>query len=864
MEWRRVRGRRPPETILDAEVREHFDRLVADNRRRGLSESEARRAARVAFGDVDAVKEACRDVRPMHWMSDVWRDARFAGRLIRTQPTVTLVAVLALALGIGTNNMLFAVVNAMNLRGLPVPEGDRIVYVGTRDGSGRERGASFLDFEDWRSAARGFGGLAAFRETPATVADAGRPPDRVTMAYVSAAGFQLLGERPALGRDFGASDDRPGAPAVAILGDALWRTRYAADANIVNRTLSIDGAPAVVVGVMPPGFRFPFESDLWQPLARLPGIDRQTRDQRTLGVVGRLGEGADLVRARLELATIAGRLAAAYPATNANITTRAVRFGEQQMGPMPPPLPVAGGFVLLIACANVASLLLARATSRTREISIRRSIGATRERIVRQLLVESLLLALLGGALGGALSILGVRFIADAFRDALPYWVRFAPDGRVFAFLLLLSAATSVLFGLAPAICAAKADVSGVLNDGGRAGKGPRARRWTDALLAAELALTIVLLAGAGLMVRSFLAVYDADRVIDASQLLTARLELPTERYPAAADRITFFKRLDERLATPPPGAWAAVASGLPFLPGTSRPFVIEQRAHDTPDTAPRVATIAVGLRYFETLGLRLLRGRPFSESDGSRDVAIVNERFVETHFKNQDPVGRRIALLENNPGAPVRWLTIVGIVPTVRQTMARGAVPVVYLPHASSPDAFAALMTRGRPGAEAAAWLREQVRTIDPDLPVFGVQPLSTVQGMSRLQPRMIGTLLGSFALIALALSAVGLYAVTAYGVTERTHEIGVRMALGARPGALVWFFVRRSLWPLVGGLAVGICGALAVGNLLRSLLIQISPSDPLTLTSMVALLVAVAVAASYIPARRAAGIDPLVALRQ
>jgi putative ABC transport system permease protein len=828
-----------------------------------MTDREARRAARLAFGGLDQVKEACRDARGTRWVSDILQDLRFAARLVRKEPGVTLVAALALALGIGTSNMLFAVVNAMNLRGLPVEDADRVVHVGTRDSQGRDRAVSFLDFQDWRSATHAFDGLAAFANASATVADAGRPPDRVAMTYISAAGFQLVGGRPALGRDFREDDDRPQAPAVAILGDALWKARYGADPAIVDRVVSINGSLATVIGVMPPGFRFPFESDLWQPLARLPGIERQTRDQRTLGVVGRLAEGVDLRRASVDLGTIAGRLAGAYPATNATVSVKVVRFGEQQMGPMPLPLPVAGGFVLLIACANVASLLLARTASRTREVSIRRSVGASRWRVVRQLLVESVLLALAGGALGGGLSIFGVRFISSAFHDALPYWVRFTPDARVFAFLFLLSLMTSVLFGLAPAIVASKADVSGVLKAGGRTGTAPRARRWTSALLAAELALTIVLLAGGGLMMRSFLAVYDADRVIDASRLLTMRLELPAERYRTTEERRRFFSRLDERLSAAPAGTTATVASTLPFLPGSSTPFVIEGRTRHAVEAAPTVGTVAVGVRYFETLELRLVRGRPFARADSTSDVAIVNQRFADTYFTGQDPVGHRIALIRSND-APLRWLTIVGISPIVRQTMARGAGPVVYVPHADSPGPFAALMARGPSERQTASWLREEVREIDPDLPVFAMQPLSAVQAMSRLQPRIIGTLLGAFAFIALALSAVGLYAVTAYGVTERTHEIGVRMALGARAPQVVWLFIRRTLWPLAGGLVVGLVGSIGIGNLLRHLLIQTSATDPITLGSVTALLVMVSVVACYVPARRAAKVDPLAALRQ
>jgi predicted permease len=705
-----------------------------------------------------------------------------------------------------------------------------------------------------------------------TIGERGQSPESIGGAYVSADAFGILGDRPVIGRSFLADDDRPGAAPVVMLGHRLWVSRYGGDPAVVGRSILVTGAPVTVIGVMPEGFEFPYREGAWQPLALMPGLDTGKRGDRALSVFGRVADGFTPAQARAEIGGIAAQLARDHPATNADIQPTAVRFGVQQVGYLTdtePPLAMLATsvFVLLIACANVANLLLARSAGRAREMAIRASVGATRWRIVRQLLVESVLLAFPAGALGVWLSRFGVRFVSDAFGRQVPYWMRFSVDGQVLLVVVSLCLVASLLFGLAPALIVSKTDVSGVMKEGGRAGIAPRVGRWTSALVAAELALTLILLAGAGLMVRSFLVLYETDRAIDPSRILTVRLSLPDAKYHTPEQRTDFYQRLDDRLGTTPGLSLATVASARPFV-GAERPQLSFAGGPSTYDgTLPSVSTVAIGPRYFEALGVRMVRGRPLERRDAApgADGVVVNQAFADRHFPNADALGQRIRLTDKGaPGPLSPWLTIVGVSPTIRQSIASVADPVVYQPLQSYANAGAALIIGGRSDSSAITpVLRREVASLDPDVMLFNIRPLTELRADSRLQPRLIGTLLAAFAGIALVLSIVGLYGVTAYAVLQRTHEIGVRMALGARAQQVVWLFVRRAMRPVGMGLVMGLGGALAAGRLLRGLLIQTSSTDPATLVSIVTLMLIVAAAASVFPARRAARLDPLTVLR-
>jgi predicted permease len=925
--------------------------------RRATADSDAAAhalALRREFGSDLLARDQARDVWISPWLQGLAQDLRFAARLLVKDRWYAAVAILALALGLGVTNTLVTILNASH-RGLPFDAADRLMHVGTRDARGEPRNVSRLDFDDWRASTTMFDGLAAYATSVMNVNDAGRAPERFSGSYISANAFALIGVAPVLGRDFLAEDDRPGAPSVVILSGAVWKNRYGADPRLLGRTILVNAVPAVVIGVMPDGFGFPFKEDLWQPLAQMPGLAAQARDARGLDVFGRLSGGASLAQADADLTAIAARLAAAYPETNIGIRPAIEPFNAHYNGRLTDPMSLAllgaVSFVLLIACANVANLLLARAAQRSREIAIRASLGATRGRLVRQLLVESLLLALLAGVCGLALAQLGVRLFANAV-DALPkpYWVQFTMDWRLFAWLAAICAGTGLLFGLAPALHVARTDVNGALKEAGRpAAGGVRARRWTGLFVIAELTLTVVLLGGAGLMTRSFFALYRADLVVDTSRVLTMQLSLPATKYATPEQRAAFYDRLQERLDALPPVAAAAISSNLPFARARERPLELDGRPLPPPPPGSRpasVPTLTIGPRYFDAMGLPLLRGRAFSNTDGTpgHDNAIVNQLFVAKYFPGEDPIGLRIRLpvldaaaarpaggasavaaggvahttagaahggvanatrdaaAANAADTSARWLTIVGVAATMRQRPFRAPDPLVYVPARAEPAASAVLIVRGRYATGAAAragvalvgsagagasaadadsggtggsaavadpatmipLLREEVRALDPDLPLYGVRPLNRLLALSRWMNEVYGLMFAIFAVTALTLSAVGLYSVTAWSVTQRTQEIGLRMALGAPPARVIWLFARRIALQLAIGLTLGLAGAIALGRLLGGALVLTGPADPPTLAAVTVLLTLVCATACLIPTRRAARLDPVVAFRQ
>jgi putative ABC transport system permease protein len=811
---------------------------------------------------------------------NLMQDLKFAVRLLIKDKWFTAVAVVALALGIGVNATVFTFVNAVLIRGLPFNDPDRIVVVGTRDARGRDRGASYQDFVDWRAATRTFSGLAAYSGQTMNISDEGRAPERFQGPYMSANAFSLIGQQPLIGRGFLPEDDRPGAAAVVILGNGVWKNRYGSDPSVLGRSVKVNEIPATVIGVMPEGFKFPTGADLWMPLAQMPQLTEQKRDARTsLDVFGRLTDGVTMAQAQGEMNTIAGKLARDYPDTNKDISARVMTFNDRVNGG---PIKLvflslmgAVGFVLLIACANVANLLLARSANRAREMGVRISLGASRWRIVRQLLVESVLLSIVSGLLGLALASVGVRLFDAATQDVgKPYWIQFTMDGQVFAFFAAVCLGTGIVFGLAPALHVSKTDLNEVLKEGGRSGSsGVRARRWTSALIVAELALTLVLLAGAGLMMRSFLNLYRLDVGVETSQLLTMRLNLPNQKYPTPERRRIFYDRLDQRLAGLSGIQAATITTNMPLGGGFPRLLSMDGKEPTPGEQPPTVTQVTIGPRYFETLGIKVLRGRAFDELDGTagHDSVIVNQRFATMHFGNEDPIGRRIKLTVDgpqSPGAPpALWTTIVGIAPTVRQRMQPGddaPDPVAYIPLRAHAPSFMMLLIRAqRDAASLTSLARDEVRAIDPDLPLFGILTMDQQLAQQRWAFRIFGSMFAIFALIALALSTVGLYAVTAYSVAQRTQEIGVRMALGAQAAQVLWLILRRSLVQMAIGLTIGIAGAVGVGRLLSSVLFQTGARDPILMLGIISLLIVVSTSACLWPARRATRLDPVSALR-
>jgi putative ABC transport system permease protein len=811
----------------------------------------------------------------------LWQDVRFAVRLLIKDKWFTAVAAIALALGIGVNNAVFTLINAVLIRGLPFDDPARIISIGMTDARARQLGVSRLDFLDWHAQSRSFSELSLVLGSPMNVSDEGRPAEQFQGTYESANLFRLIGQRPLLGRDFAPSDDNPAAEPVAIIANGLWKNRYGSDPSIVGRTIKINSRPSTVIGIMAPDMKFPFNNDVWLPLSQLPPeVLNAKRGVRNFQVIGRLAPGLTIAQARAELDAIVSRLAHDFPDTNKDLRPTVMTYNQRvASGPIRVvflSLMGAVGFVLLIACANVANLLLARSAQRSREIAVRVSLGASRWRIVRQLLVESVLLSVVSGILGLGLSVVGVRLFDAAISDPAlgkPYWMTFTMDPLVIAFFGSICVGTGILFGLAPALHVSKTDVNEVIKEGGgRSGTGGvRARRWTSALVVVELVLTLVLLAGAGFMMRSFLKAYGMGFGFDTSRVLTMRMFLPLAKYPSREPRSALFQRIEERLHGITAIQAAAVASNPPLIGGFVRQLAIDSRPVAPGEQAPEVTMVSIGSGYFDAIGVELLRGRRFDPADGTpgHESAIVNQRFAAMHFGNEDAIGRRITLIDGNQSvqtSPPATVTIIGIAPTIRQRNFAENDPdaVVYLPYRADPQRGVVLIVRAAANpAGITPLVREEMRALEPDLPLFGIQTLDETLAQRRWPFRVFGTMFAIFAVIALLLSAVGLYAVTAYAVTQRTAEIGVRMALGAQPKQLLWLVLRRALLQLAIGVPIGVAGTFAVGKLLESLLIQTSTRDPATIGSITALMIAVSIAACVWPARRAMQLDPVSALR-
>jgi len=809
----------------------------------------------------------------MNW----WGDIRQGARLLVKDWGFTLAAVATLSIGVAVNMVVFTLINGALLRDLPFEDPDRIVEIQVFQ---RERpeepttGASYLDVRDWRGAVSAFDGIGAADEQTMNVADESHPAERFQGAFVSWDAFALVGVRPVLGRDFRADDDRAGATPVVMLGHDVWRSRYASDAAVVGRTIRVNGVPSVVIGVMPDNFGFPMTAELWQPLAQLSAEERDDRRSRGLNGFGRIREGVTLAQAAADLGRVMNALAAQHPDTNRGTEPRLAPYRMGVGGPIRAlfaTLLAAVGFVLLIACANVANLLLARVAGRVREVSVRMSMGASRWRIVRQLLIENLLLATLAGAAGLALSVGGIRlFWAYAADTHPPYWLRFPFDWRVFSYLAAVCLGTTILFGLLPALQTSRTNLVEVLNDANRAtAGGRRSRRLSGALIVGQVALTLVLLSGALAVVQNAFALSSVEAGVDTSRLLRLRIDLPATSYAAPEQRIAFYRRLEDRVAG---SATRVSLANVPPLAG-GRNRALEVNGQPSGRSRPTTTQITIGRRYFETIAARPVRGREFVRGDGEpgRGAAIVNERFASMYFPGSDPIGRRIRLSDPvAPGAavsnPTEWLTVVGVAQNVRQRLAAGYGfdPVVYVPFTTDVVSGTNVLLRtDRDVAGAAAALRAEVAAIDPDLPLFDLRTVDDLLVFQRWGQRIFGTMFFVFATLALGMAAIGLYAVTAYSVSQRTREFGVRVALGAPATHVVWLVARRTSLLVATGLLLGAAGAMGVSRVTPAAVSASRAGDPLFLSTIVALVVAVAALACLLPARRAVRVDPVVALR-
>lgn len=869
--------RRQLDLELDEELAAHIELATEDHIRQGMGLPEARRLARIELGGIDPMKELHRDSRGLPSLEGIIQDVRHSIRGLRHSPGFTLTAIATLAIGIGVNAAVFTVANAMLFKGFPLVErNDRILYIGS-GGPGYAHFVSYPDFEDWRTQSKTFKGMGAVEAVRVNLSDQSGFPESYEATRVSATTFKLLGQRPIIGRDFAPSDEAPGAAPVAILSYGLWERRYAKDPAIIGQTVRMNGAPTAVIGVMAQGFSFPRSQDLWIPLAPTP--DTQRRGARTLWFVfGRMADDVTIESARAEMETIGSRLASAYPLTNRGLVPTAQKFHDFFIGSnatmIYESLWGAVGFVLLIGCANLANLMLARSIGRSREISVRIALGAGRWRILRHLLIESLMLTIVGGVFGWWIANGSIRvyeLVANVpgesvFDSGLDYTM----DYRVLAYVLAISIGTGLLFGLAPAFRLSKFDVNTSLKDGGRgATGGGRGKHLSSFLVIGEMALAVVLLAGAGVMVRSFLNIYTADTGVKTANILTALWVLPDAKYPNAEAQISFYHRLKARLDAVPGVESMAIADRFPTWGATRLPYELAGsplgNLEGDERRRPKIPTLIVSPAYFQTLGAAVLSGREFDDADGASGfpVAIVNERFARSYWPGENPLGKRLRLSDGKPEA---WLTVVGVVSNIVQTdfTRQEFNPLVYLPYREQPEGVINVIVRTLvPPGSLATVFRREVQAIDSDLPMFGPFTLAERLEANYWRRGLYGVLFLIFAGVALLLASIGLYAVIAHSVSRRTQEIGIRMAMGAKARDILKLVLRQGILPLGIGLTIGLAASFAVNRVLKAELVQVSPSDPITLAAVSATLIVTGMLGCLIPARRAMRVDPVVALR-
>jgi putative ABC transport system permease protein len=803
-------------------------------------------------------------------MESLLHDLRHGLRVLRQNPLVTVTAIIALALGIGANTAIFSLVNAVVIRPLPYENADELVMLGYSRNE-----ASPANYLDWQEQNTVFQGVAALSFWSANLSGDGRP-ERHQAFLVAPDLFPVLGVRPVLGRAFLPQESQPGNEKVVVLSHGLWQRRFAADPNIVDRSININAENYTVVGVMPPDFEFYRPADLWAPLAFTPQ-DAVRRAPGNLIVVARLKPGVSFEQAQAEMGTISRRLAQEYPQTNSGLTVNMITLHESITGGTRRALLVllaAVAFVLLIACANVASLLLARASTRQKEMAIRVALGAGRSRIVRQLLTESVLLSLLGGALGLLLAWWLVKLlvvsIPPAGANPLPRSGEIGIDASVLIFTLLISVVTGIVFGLAPALQTSDPDLNETLKEGGRSGGGTAAgRRLRGLLVVVEVALSLVLLIGAGLMMKSFLRLLQVEPGFNPQNVLTMQVSLLQSRYSADAQVNNFYKQAIEKLRALPGVQSVGATSHLP-LGGSnrSRTFEVEGR----PPVAAGQDNIGAGFRvttpdFFPALGIPVSKGRFYSEGDDENapGVALINESMARRYFPDEDPVGKRLRRTVGQGQKPLPWLEIVGVVGDIRHSSVdSGPNPEVYVPLLQNPsrDMSVVMRTASDPRnlIESA---RGQILSVDKDQPVFNIKAMEQVVDESVFISRFSMYLIGLFAALALILAAVGIYSVMSYTITQRTHEIGIRMALGAQPRNILLMVLKQGMLLTLLGVFVGLLVAVAVMRYLSSLLYGVSENDLTTFGLMALLLVLVALFSTYFPARQATKVDPNIALR-
>ena len=874
--WKALWNRSQIESELDAEMRFHVESRAQDLLRSGLSREDAHRRARIEFGSIGSYQEKVRETRRVTWLEDFAQDLRYGWRVLRKNPGFAVVAVLTLALGIGANTAIFSVVYAVLLKPLPYAKSDELfnVFEAQPQEGITGTGWSFMNFAELREQSHVFSEMAGVQKHQLTLTGQGAPAV-VNTSVVTPELFSLFGEKPLAGRVFFSEDGKPGALPVVIVSENLWRGTFGADPKIIGSSISLDKRSFSVIGIMPAAFRFPFltkSEQLWIPLVQDPlfGSWMNRRGGHWLQVTGRLKPGVSLTQAQAELDALSARFAKEFPAENGGWTIRMVPLQQMIVGNAKPPLLVllgAVGLVLLIACANIANLLLTRATSRAREIAVRTTLGAGRARIVRQLLSETAVLGLLGGATGIALAYWGVQGLSALLPESLPRVNAIRVDNVVLGFALLLSAIASCAFGLAPALFAANSNLQTSLREGGgRSGESRNRRRARSFLAAGEIALAMVLLVAAGLLLRSFANLTSVSPGFDVQRVMKADISLPQFQYSKPQQWTAFSDELLARIQVQPGLQESAVAVPRPIVDGVINLAFDIVGSPAASASASRTANyVSVSPEYFRVMGIPLLSGRLFNRRDvmPSQHITVVSKAMARLYFPNQDPLGKQLTVaFPFDNGAPRE---IVGIVDDVRDVaLGQDPGPMMYVPFAQAPFWGANVIVKSALSTSSvAATIRQQVRKIDKDLPVTDVAMMPEIIQASVAQPRFRTFLLGLFAAMALVLAATGIFGVISYSVSQRTREIGIRMALGAQSENVLMQVLKEGARLAAIGLALGLAGSLAAMRLIATLLFRVKPADPLTFVVVAVILAGVTLAASYIPARRATRVDPMVALR-
>jgi putative ABC transport system permease protein len=854
------------EAELNEELRYHLERQIEVNTAAGMSVEEARYAALRAMHGLDQRKEECRDMRRVRLIEDLWQDFRFSLRSLLKRPGFTAIVLIALGLGIGANTAIFSLVNAVILQPLPYRDPDRLISVyGTRNRS-TQGSVGPTDFLDYRSQNKTFEQFAASSSMmlPMNLTGSGEP-ERLSASAITGNYFDTFGVRPALGRGFSLENEKIGQDHVTVLSHAFWQTRFGGDPNIVNKTINLDGKAYEVLGVMPAEVVLPQPAQLWVPLNFDADPEMKMRNARFLLSIGRLKEGVTLDQAQTDTDLIAAQLEQQYPDSNTGWSLRLIPLREILVGGSRTMLFIlfgAVGFVLLIACANVANLLLVRAAARQKEIAMRTALGASRLRIVRQMITESLLLAIFGGAFGALLAVAGVKLLVSLGEDNIPRTANVKIDATVLAFTLIISLATGLLFGLAPAIRAMKENLVDALKDGIRGGSEATVKNRTRSLLVVfESAIAVMLLIAAGLLIRSLVALQNVDPGFDPNNVLTLRVDLSRQKYNTPEKASTFFEQLETRVAGLPGVEAVGLITDLP-LSGEARdmPYRVEGRPA-TSDTA-FVDFRRVNKNYFSAMRIPLRRGRNFTEQEvrQSDQAIVVSQAFVDSVFPNEEALGKRLIIWSGIRDEPYEIIAIVG--DTRYQSLQGEPSATMYVPTREFLFVNLVIRTQGDP-LSLVGGVRKEVNALDPDQPIAAIRPMTEWVAMSAAGARYRTTLLGLFALLAMILAATGIYGVMSYSVAQRTQEIGVRMALGARPLDVLKLVVRQGMMLALIGAIVGLAGALALTRVMSSLLFGVTERDPITFVAVAALLIVVAFISCFVPAHRATRVDPLIALR-